>query len=82
MNVKHSIRNFFSPTKMLDTGYVDQYNALPSGKGDGDAVFTGSLMQYAANRFTRGSIRGQLFALLSDVAISERYKKSSRIKWH
>ncbi len=81
MELKTGIRNFFSPTRMLDTGYIDQFNALPHGQANGDIDSTGNLTQYVANRFTRGSIRGQLFALLSNKAIAERLRKSSQIKW-
>jgi len=82
MELRNGFRNLFSPTSMLDTGHIDKYNALPHGSANGDAEFGGSLMQYVANRFTRGSIRGQLFALLTDKAISDRFQMSSRIKWH
>jgi len=81
MEMKRLIRNIFRPTKMLDTGHIDRFNALPNCQPNNQSDFDGSLNQYVANRFTRGSIRGQIFALLSQKAINERMQKSSKIKW-
>lgn len=81
MDAKRHIRNFFNPTSMLDKGHIDRFNALPVGNANRGDEFSGSLMQYVANRFTRGSIRGQLFALLSRDGIAERLEKSSKVKW-
>ncbi len=81
MDIKRQVRIFFNPTSMLDKGHVDRFNALPIGNANRSGEFNGSLMQYVANRFTRGSIRGQIFALLGKDGIAERLEKSSQVKW-
>jgi len=81
MELHSRLRNFFSPTKMLDTGHIDKFNALPSGGANNGFNANTSLTQYVANRFTRGNIRGQIFALLTHEATAERYKKVAKIKW-
>ena len=80
MDAKRHIRNFFNPTSMLDRGHIDRCNALPVGNANTGDEFSGILMQYVANRFTRGSIRGQIFALLTRDGTAERLEKPSNVK--
>ena len=77
----HGLHRLWAPASTLDRGYVDALNPQPSSEMVPGYGAEGPIAQYVANRFTRGSIRGQIRVLLTKEGIAERFTKAQAINW-
>ena len=81
MELVKFLRSAWNPIGLLDRGYSDEFCPVPISAIKSTSQPSGPLVEYVANRFARGSIRGQIHPLLNSEAISSRMRPALNIKW-